>query len=208
MDENQLIAYYKKTRRNVCLKLKEIDNFSNLKNIINKKGKTKNDKNKKHKVKLKLQTTNSFYRNRNNVAKNIESDNFAETNNLKDMEAEYNILTRGLHSRPIKTAQTSKTRLFSKINDFPDEDNEQEKEKDITNKWKKYENLSPEQIQRKEFLESKKKWISKEDFHRHFGARSTSTKPIANIMIYGMPVSSHKFRDINPLKWITPNGFI
>ena len=27
MDENQLIAYYKKTRRNVCLKLKEIDNF-------------------------------------------------------------------------------------------------------------------------------------------------------------------------------------
>ena len=207
MDENQLMAYYKKTRRNVCLKLKEIDNFSNLKYIINKKGKTKNDKSKKHKLKLKLQTSDSFYKKRNNLMQNIEQDNFVETNNVKDMEAEYNTLTKGLHSRPIKTAQTSKTRIFSKIDNFQEE-SEPEKEKDIANKWKKYENLSPEQIQRKEFLESKKKWISKEDFHRHFGARSTSTKPIANIMIYGTPVSSHKFRDINPLKWITPNGFI
>jgi hypothetical protein len=208
MDENQLIAYYKKTRRNVCLKLKEIDNFSNLKEIINKKNKTKKDKKKNHKVRLKLQTSNSFYKKNINQPNNLESENFYESNNLKDMEAEYNTLTKGLHSRPIKTAQTSKTRIFSKINNFQEEEEETEKEKDIANKWKKYENLSPEQIQRKEFLESKKKWIAKEDFHRHFGARSTSIKPIANIMIYGMPVSSHKYRDINPSKWITPNGFI
>ena len=208
MDENQLIAYYKKTRRNVCLKLKEIDNFSNLKEIINKKNKTKKDKKKNHKVRLKLQTSNSFYKKNINQPNNLESENFYESNNLKDMEAEYKTLTKGLHSRPIKTAQTSKTRIFSKINNFQEEEEESEKEKDIANKWKKYENLSPEQIQRKEFLESKKKWIAKEDFHRHFGARSTSIKPIANIMIYGMPVSSHKYRDINPSKWITPNGFI
>jgi hypothetical protein len=208
MDENQLIAYYKKTRRNVCLKLKEIDNFSNLKEIINKKNKAKKDKKKNHKVRLKLQTSNSFFKKNNNQPKNLESENFYESNNLKDMEAEYKTLTKGLHSRPIKTAQASKTRIFSKINNFQEEEEESEKEKDIANKWKKYENLSPEQIQRKEFLESKKKWIAKEDFHRHFGARSNSIKPIANIMIYGMPVSSHKYRDINPSKWITPNGFI
>ena len=78
----------------------------------------------------------------------------------------------------------------------------------IAKRCKKYENLTPEQIQRKEFLKSKKKWICKEDFHRHFGLRSTSIKPTVNVMIYGETVSSHKYREINPSKWITPNGFI
>ena len=123
------------------------------------------------------------------------------------METEYDTLTKGLNTRTIKKSKTLKKRIFPKIDvdNFPEE---KEIEKDLANKWKKYENLSPEQIQRKEFLESKKKWISKEDFHRHFGARTTSIKPIANIMIYGIPVSMHKYRDINPSKWITPNGFI
>ena len=203
MDENQLISYYKKTRRNVCLKLKEIDNFSNLKYIMNKKNKSKTLKN--NKLKLHLRTTNSFYKKITN--QNLESDNYKETNNLKEMEAEYNSLTGGFHSRPIKTALTSKNRMHQTLNTFSEE-KEKPKEKGLISRWKKYENLSPEQIQRKEFLESKKKWISKEDFHRHFGARTTSIKPIANIMIYGEPVSSHRYRDINPLKWITPNGFI
>ena len=210
MDENQLISYYKKTRRNVCLKLKEIDNFSNLKYIMNKKNKSKTLKN--NKLKLHLRTTNSFYKKKNEMNKNftnqnLESDNYKETNNLKEMEAEYNSLTGGFHSRPIKTALTSKNRMVQTLNTFSEE-KEKPKEKGLISRWKKYENLSPEQIQRKEFLESKKKWISKEDFHRHFGARTTSIKPIANIMIYGEPVSSHRYRDINPLKWITPNGFI
>ena len=210
MDENQLISYYKKTRRNVCLKLKEIDNFSNLKYIMNKKNKSKILKN--NKLKLHLRKTNSFYKKKNEMNKNftnqnLESDNYKETNNLKEMEAEYNSLTGGFHSRPIKTALTSKNRMVQTLNTFSEE-KEKPKEKGLISRWKKYENLSPEQIQRKEFLESKKKWISKEDFHRHFGARTTSIKPIANIMIYGEPVSSHRYRDINPLKWITPNGFI
>ena len=206
MDENQLIAYYKKTRRNVCQKLKEIDNFSNLKYIINKKAKTK--AHRKSEINLKLKTANSFHKNKNknpfdqNFPKQtLDPDNHIDNNNLKKMEAEYESLISGYNSRNIKTAHISKNRKFSKLGNFSED-------KNISNKWKKYENLSPEQIQRREFLESKKKWIAKEDFHRHFGLRSTSIKPIANVMIYGEPVSSHKFRDINPLKWITPNGFI
>ena len=209
MDENQLMVYYKKTRRNVCLKLKEIDSFSDIKNIITKKSKNKNDKNKAKPKKLNLNfhTTTSFYKKKNNSNQNFESDNFNENDNLKNMETEYDTLTKGLNTRTIKKSKTLKKRIFPKIDvdNFPEE---KEIEKDLANKWKKYENLSPEQIQRKEFLESKKKWISKEDFHRHFGARTTSIKPIANIMIYGAPVSMHKYRDINPSKWITPNGFI
>ena len=124
------------------------------------------------------------------------------------MEAEYNTLTKGLHSRPIKTAQTSKTRIFSKINNFQEEKEETEKEKDIANKWKKYENVSPERIQRKEFLESKKKWISKEDFHRVFGLNTTALKPIPNAMESGTPISKYKYRDEFPDKWLTSNGFV
>ena len=209
MDENQLMVYYKKTRRNVCMKLKEIENFSDIKNIINKKNKNKNSKNKhkSDKLKLKLHTTSSFYKKKNNSNQNLEQDNFNENNNLKNMETEYDTLTKGFKSRTIKTSKAYKKRILPKI-DVDDFIEEKEVEKDLANKWKKYENLSPEQIERKEFLESKKKWISKEDFHRHFGARTTSTKPISNIMIYGEPVSQHKYRDVNPSKWITPNGFI
>ena len=205
MDENQLLAYYKKTRRNVCLKLKEIDNFSNLKNIMNKKNKSNKDK--KIKINLRMKTYNSFYKRRNTNQNlpnlGLESDNYIKNSNLQKMEEEYTAVTSGLKSRSIKTAQSSKNKLVSSINNYSEE-----KKKDKKDKWKTYENLTPEQIRRKEFLESKKKWISKEDFHRHFGLRTTSIKPIANIMNYGEPVSSHKYRDINPSKWITPNGFI
>ena len=205
MDENQLLAYYKKTRRNVCLKLKEIDNFSNLKNIMNKKNKSNKDK--KIKINLRMKTYNSFYKRRNTNQNlpnlGLESDNYIKNSNLQKMEEEYTAVTSGLKSRSIKTAQSSKNKLVSSINNYSEE-----KKKDKNDKWKTYENLTPEQIRRKEFLESKKKWISKEDFHRHFGLRTTSIKPIANIMNYGEPVSSHKYRDINPSKWITPNGFI
>ena len=205
MDENQLLAYYKKTRRNVCLKLKEIDNFSNLKNIMNKKNKSNKDK--KIKINLRMKTYNSFHKRRNTNQNlpnlGLESDNYIKNSNLQKMEEEYTAVTSGLKSRSIKTAQSSKNKLVSSINNYSEE-----KKKDKNDKWKTYENLTPEQIRRKEFLESKKKWISKEDFHRHFGLRTTSIKPIANIMNYGEPVSSHKYRDINPFKWITPNGFI
>ena len=205
MDENQLLAYYKKTRRNVCLKLKEIDNFSNLKNIMNKKNKSNKDK--KIKINLRMKTYNSFHKRRNTNQNlpnlGLESDNYIKNSNLQKMEEEYTAVTSGLKSRSIKTAQSSKNKLVSSINNYSEEE-----KKDKNDKWKTYENLTPEQIRRKEFLESKKKWISKEDFHRHFGLRTTSIKPIANIMNYGEPVSSHKYRDINPSKWITPNGFI
>ena len=216
MDENQLMSYYKRTRRNVCLKLKEIDNFANIKYLMNKKNKSKN--NKGNKVKLKyMKTANSFYKNRKKLILNLqenpitplESENLNESNNLKKMEEEYNTLTSNAYrpQRTVKTAKlSSNNNFFSKtISSFGEKESKHEL---ISKRWKKYENLTPEQIQRKEFLESKKKWICKEDFHRHFGLRSTSIKPTVNVMIYGETVSSHKYREINPSKWITPNGFI
>ena len=110
-------------------------------------------------------------------------------------------------SRPVKTAILSKNKLLKYSKNFS-VDNKLKINQNQNDKWKKYENFSPEEIKRKEFLESKKKWMSKEDFHRVFGVRSTSIKPIPSVMIYGKPVSSHKYRDIYPEKWITPNGFI
>ena len=226
MDEDQLISYYKKTRRNVCQKLEEIENFSNfkLKSNSHKKLKIRNIKTSKiSKSNLRLKSSFSFNNKRNNY-NNILTNNCINkdnkdykindyekninilseiNNNMEEMEAQYRTLMGNSHSRPVKTA-TIKNK-FLKHRNFSVENKVKTNNND---KWKKYENVSPEQIERKEFLESKKKWMSKEDFHRVFGVRSTSIKPIISVMIYGKPVSSHKYRDIHPEKWITPNGFI
>ena len=226
MDEDQLISYYKKIRRNVCQKLEEIENFSNfkLKSNSHKKLKIRNIKTSKiSKSNLRLKSSFSFNNKRNNY-NNILTNNCINkdnkdykindyekninilseiNNNMEEMEAQYRTLMGNSHSRPVKTA-TIKNK-FLKHRNFSVENKVKTNNND---KWKKYENVSPEQIERKEFLESKKKWMSKEDFHRVFGVRSTSIKPIISVMIYGKPVSSHKYRDIHPEKWITPNGFI
>ena len=91
---------------------------------------------------------------------------------------------------------------------YSNKNNARNRIKELQEKWKEYDQLSPEQRQRREFLESKKKWISKEDFHRVFGLHTTAIKPIPNVMSYGKPVTDYKFREINHEKWITPNGFV
>ena len=233
MDENQLISYYKKTRRNVCQKLEEIENMSHYKSHSNKKNRFK--RNKKIKFNLRLKTSLSFNNNINkfndynllNKEKSKKNKNTIDTervsfkqnfltenndnsinNNLNDMEKQYLTLMAQSSFRPNKNASKFNKKNFLKKRNFSHNNDNDSKVMNLNDKWKKYENLSLEQIQRKEFLESKKKWMSKEDFHRVFGVRSTSIKPIASVMIYGKPVSSHKYREIYPEKWITQNGFI
>ena len=223
MDEDQLISYYKKTRRHVCQKLEEINNLSKFKSYSHKKMNFRNYKTNKSKNKsnIRLKTSFSFNNKINNyndiLNKNKDNKEYrtidyeknknvlTEKNNLDEMEAQYRSLMGNYSSRPVKTAILSKNKLLKYSKNFS-VDNKLKNNQ--TDKWKKYENFSPEEIERKEFLESKKKWMSKEDFHRVFGVRSTSIKPIPSVMIYGKPVSSHKYRDIYPEKWITPNGFI
>jgi hypothetical protein len=225
MDENQLISYYKKTRRNVCQKLEEIEHMSNYKYHSYKRNKFK--KSKKIKFNLRLKNSLSFNNNKHNnynllnkenTQKNnntmdkekvvlkydFSSDSSSINNNINEMEAQYSTLMAKTSYRPVKTATSFNKKNFLKKRNFSNDS----KMINTNDKWKKYENLSLEQIQRKEFLESKKKWMSKEDFHRVFGVRSTSIKPIPSVMIYGKPVSSHKYREIHPEKWITQNGFI
>jgi hypothetical protein len=225
MDENQLISYYKKTRRNVCQKLEEIEHMSNYKYHSYKRNKFK--KSKKIKFNLRLKNSLSFNNNKHNnynllnkenTQKNnntmdkekvvlkydFSSDSSSINNNINEMEAQYSTLMAKTSYRPVKTATSFNKKNFLKKRNFSHDS----KMINTNDKWKKYENLSLEQIQRKEFLESKKKWMSKEDFHRVFGVRSTSIKPIPSVMIYGKPVSSHKYREIHPEKWITQNGFI
>lgn len=230
MDENQLLTYYKKTRRNVCLKLEEIDNMSHFKYQSIKKNKNAKSPKKKMKNSFsynhKSKNRNFFKKEDENnkigvfkLLKKIEENQdkqtidpelnknniYTEDNNMNQMENEYRTLM-GITPRPIKTAILSKNINYLKTKSFSFDN--KKKKTNLNDKWKKYENFSPEQIQRKEFLESKKKWLSKEDFHRVFGLRTTSIKPIPNIMNVGEPVSAHKYREIHPEKWITPNGFI
>ena len=218
MDEGQLISYYKKTRKNVIQKLEEIENFSNYKS--QRKSKFRNFQNKKSNQRLKtsfsfnnkiknyeniLNKENFNINKKNKTIDHEKTKNHLTENNLEEMEKEYRTLMVNCSSRPVKTATFGKRKNFLSLKKFKVDNKISLNNND---KWKQYENVPLEQIKRKEFLESKKKWMSKEDFHRVFGIRSTSIKPIPSIMIYGKPVSSHKYREIYPEKWITPNGFI
>ena len=219
MDEDQLISYYRKTRKNVCRRLKEIENFSNYKSQSQRKVKFRNFKNNKSNLRLKssfsyinkIKNYNTILNKENYNKKKYNTIDIERTkntlteNNLEKMEEQYRTLMSNYSSRPVKTAIFTKRQKYLSHKNFSADNKIKVNNND---KWKKYENVPPEQIARKEFLESKKKWMSKEDFHRVFGIRSTSIKPIPSVMIYGKPVSSHKYREIFPEKWITPNGFI
>ena len=241
MDEKQLIAFYKKARRRVCLKLDEIEHTTNFetknyekykdskqyKNFIKKQKKAKfnltdtNFYNKSNKNKNKLKNTNSLLI--------LDRDRQKKINTL-NMEAAYQSLMKNVDKDTNKKYTYYKTQpnfytkkkysLTLKKNDSNKEDNEdldyfynnkndaKNRIKELQEKWKEYDQLSPEQRQRREFLESKKKWVSKEDFHRVFGIHTTAIKPIPNVMSYGKPVTDYKFREINHEKWLTPNGFV
>ena len=243
MDEKQLIAFYKKARRRVCLKLDEIEhttnfgakNYEKYKNSKAYKNFIKSQKKKKKKI-FNL-TDNNFYNKKNKIrTKKLNSSSISDKDNQKkmntlNMEAAYQSLMKNVPQNSnksniyLKTQQNFYNRKYSlklknKINDNNKEDNEEldyidnnknnakKRIKELQERWKEYEQLSPEQIQRKEFLESKKKWVSKEDFHRVFGLHTTAIKPIPNVMSYGKPVTDYKFREINHEKWLTPNGFV
>lgn len=239
MDEKQLIAFYKKARRRVCLKLDEIEHTTNFgtKNYEKYKD-SKLYKNfiKKAKKKTKFNLTdNNFYKPKNknrikttNALLMIEKDKDKQKKmNTINMEAAYQSLMKNVpqDKKFLKTQSNfyHKKKYSLKIknnNDDNKDDNEdidyfynnkndaKNRIKELQEKWKEYDQLSPEQRQRREFLESKKKWVSKEDFHRVFGIHTTAIKPIPNVMSYGKPVTDYKFREIDHDKWITPNGFV
>ena len=248
MDEKQLIAFYKKARRRVCLKLDEIEHTTNFRNYENYKNSKpfklfmKNQKKLKNKKNFNLTDKNFF--NRNNKLPIQKAGSSLSLNNEKqkkmnllNMEAEYQNLigntpppeTNNKTMTFLKTEPNHKKKYSLKLNIYRkdsrknDKDEEEEDNvnyengnknnagnriKQLQEKWKEYDQLSPEQRQRREFLESKKKWISKEDFHRVFGLHTTAIRPIPNVMSYGKPVTDYKFREINHEKWLTPNGFV
>ena len=254
MDEKQLITFYKKARRRVCLKLDEIENTTNFEKKDDEKSKSAKSLNnftkshKKTRKKFNITESDIFKRKFKNITKIknknstifiLDKDKDKESQsqkklNAKNMEAAYQSLIR---KKPIETNKTisySKTLsnfykknkleyyLKSKNkNNINKDDNEEDEDyynnernnatdriKKIQEKWKEYDQLTPEQRQRREFLESKKKWVCNEDFHRHFGLHSTAMKPIPNVLSYGKPVTDYKFREINHKKWLTPNGFV
>ena len=247
MDEKQLIAFYKKARRRVCLKLDEIEHTTNFRNYENYKNSKPfkmfiKSQNKKKKNKFNLTDTNFYNRNNRNQMQKLNSaltlNNEKEKKmNLLNMETEYqNLMGKSppqttnrtipyLKTEPnYKNIQSLKLNTYRSDNRKNDKDEDEDEDnnnyanenknnarnriKQMQEKWKEYDQLSPEQRQRREFLESKKKWVSKEDFHRVFGLHTTAIKPIPNVMSYGKPVTDYKFREINHEKWLTPNGFV
>lgn len=70
--------------------------------------------------------------------------------------------------------------------------------------------LTEDERKRKEFLESKTKWTTKEDFKKTFGKHSTNLKPIPSIIATGSPPTYSylpKFREIDKSKWVNDKNF-
>ena len=247
MDEKQLIAFYKKARRRVCLKLDEIENTTNFgnrnyetyKDSKNFRIFIKNQNKSKKKFKNFNNTDTNFFKKKNlnlrtkkpNSSLLLDNNENQKKMNTLNMEIAYQNLMKNappaINNKSLSYIKTQPNIPKNKKYIFRNNDNNKEvnenedsnffynnrnnarnRIKELQEKWKEYDQLSPEQRQRREFLESKKKWMSKEDFHRVFGLHTTAIKPIPNVMSYGKPVTDYKFREINHEKWITPNGFV
>ena len=227
MDEDTLINYYKKVRRDICEKLEEIDKQANFRENNNEKKKSRN-KNKEKKI-----NNNIFIKNNINEISKIKSKKKLNANNIKK-RVNYRDSVFGLLFPNITYNRNKIEEKVVKKNYDNDplrkwfnttietEENEKKMNKTLTNfkKPKKLfdennpsltrdnEYITMEERRRREFVESKKKWVTKEDFHRVFGLHTTSIKPIINTLTGGEPISKYKYRDIFPEKWLTSNGFV
>ena len=219
------------------LRIRNYEKYKNslpLKNLLRNKKKLKkklnmtdtNFYNNKNKKEMKKINTSLLLdkENKTLTQKNINSLNMEEEyqslmtkapkeNNktISYLKTQPNIINKKFENL-LKLKKRKDKRDYGILNDMDNSDgnknNIKSRIKKLQDKWKDYDQLSPEQRQRREFLESKKKWICKEDFHRVFGLHTTAIKPIPNVMSYGKPVTDYKYREVDPKKWITPNGFV
>ena len=224
MDENQMINYFKKVRKNINEKLEEIkitSEYRKNKNYSKEKEEVKINKNTVIK-KLHLNKTNvNFFRSKNNNQSktNIKSNTSRNKNNKNDLISifpEQSINNEEKKHYGTYRELSPKLKPETTFPDLTNINNNNKKQKlnkknliqKINNQKNEYRYMTLEEYQRKEFLESKKKWISKEDFHRVFGLNTTALKPIPNAMESGQPISKYKYREIYPEKWLTSNGFV
>ncbi len=227
MEENQMINYFKKLRKNINEKLEEIKITSEYRKFrYYSKDNEENKNNKKNKdrviKKLNLNKTNiNFFRTKNNNLSKINLKSHTSRNKNNKIKLISIFREQSISNEEKKHYGTYKE-LSPKLKPettFPDLTNENNNNKTqklnktnsiqkIKNLKSEYRYLTLEEYQRKEFLESKKKWVSKEDFHRFFGLHTTSLKPIPNAMESGQPISNYKYREIYPEKWLTSNGFV
>ena len=222
MEEDEMINYYKKIRKDINEKLKEIKIASEFK--LNKYQTNKNEQNQNNKKKIKL----NIFRNstNNNNIKSITSRNKNNNDNLNNglsSNPSFPHQSYFKHSHKIYGTYSLIDPKLKPETTFPElsidnKINNKEKKKfnknllieniNNSNINNEYRYITLEEFERKEFLQSKKKWISKEDFHRFFGLHTTALKPIPNAMESGTPISKYKYRDEFPDKWLTSNGFV
>ena len=237
MDEEHMINYFSTLRREITKKLDEINVASEyrLNKLYDKEKKKQKKKNitmtnffnphQKNKNNEKKVISSYKFDKKNNQSDSFTKENKEDNNNNSKETIKYDFTLEPQHHGLYNQLDSK----FLPETTFPQllsKDNKKEKRKKSkkTYLYKRLLNenkdnkivsmardslyIDLEQVKRKEFIESKKKWLSKEDFHRVFGLHTTSTKPIPNVIGAGMPLSYYKYRDIHPDKWLTSNGFI
>ena len=220
LDENLLFELCKKVKNIVDEKLEEIDEEYNISKQFSE------NKKKAQKPKLKIQlnkTSSNFYNHKNDkkilkknntytnlkIKKNVNIQNIPIVPinmNYKLMNDEYNKLIKGYHfpKEKIKVIELKDKSKMEK-NEFKKHIRKCFSINDYNNIKEMKKIFSHE---RKELIEEKKKWMSNDDFCTVFGIKGTDDKPMPSIMTTGPSVNSHKYRDVHPEKWLTPNGFL
>ena len=238
MDEDHMINYFSSLRREVTKKLDELNIASEyrLNRLYAKEKKTikKNitlthffKPNKKNNIHdKKVISSYKFDKKNNNQSDTFTKENKDDKNDNSNETIKYDFTIEPQHhglynqldskylpettfpqlltkedKKENKKKSTKKTYLYKRLLN-------ENKDKKIVSMARDSLYIDLEQVKRKEFIESKKKWLSKEDFHRVFGLHTTSIKPIPNVIGAGMPLSYYKYRDIHPDKWLTSSGFI
>jgi hypothetical protein len=244
-DDDAIIAYYKKKAREICAKLEEEEKnkkknlllLNNNRNLIIKKGNPQNMKYKGSSFRSKNSSNNSKIRKTS--LKRIQSANPQKIRKVEETESVLNMLFPYVNENDFKIepfksgADLRKEHRKKMENNIIKLNQERRIKSNFLEKFQKYDKelntfrdnpsircssayATEEQIRRREFIKSKKLWLSSADFKRVFGKRSENERIKIQQQLnenherdkYHEPSNIIFFRSVDKSKWVSKKNFI
>ena len=230
-DDDAIIEYYKKKTREICSRLEEEEK-------IKKKDFLLNNNKIGSSFRSNPSNNNSKISHFSSSVKRIESAKPQKIKIIEEPESVLNMLFPYVNEKdfkiePFKSGADLRNENRRKRENIPVVKINQERriKSNFLKKYKKYDKdlntyadnpsirrssaySTQEQIKRKEFLKSKKLWISSADFKRYFGKKAESdrikeNKKNENYLsdIYIEPTHVNVYRIVNKKKWISNKNF-
>ena len=243
-DDDAIIAFYKKKTREICAKLEEEEKnkkknlllLNNNRNLIIKKG---NPQNMKYKgASFRSQNSSNNSKIRKTSLKRIQSANPQKIRKVEETESVLNMLFPYVNENDFKIepfksgADLRKEHRKKMENNIIKLNQERRIKSNFLEKFQKYDKelntfrdnpsircssayATEEQIRRREFIKSKKLWLSSADFKRVFGKRSENERIKIQQQLnenherdkYHEPSNIIFFRSVDKSKWVCKDNF-